>query len=95
MIQVENVNIKGNDLQYIKIDMWGAPLVMIKGKKGYVMCGYLNIATADKLGDFAVRVTGVKDLDSVLASKVVECSAAASRAGIKQGDPVSEIAGLL
>ncbi len=91
MIQVDNVNIGGKELQYIKMDMWAAPLVMLKGKNGYVMCGYLNIGTADKLGDLAVRVTGVKDLNSVLNSKVVECSQEAGKKGIKPGDPVSDL----
>lgn len=95
MIQVENISRDGKELQYIKIDMWGAPLVMIKGKKGYVMCGYLNIQTANKLGDMAVRVTGVKDLETILGAKVSECSEAAEKAGIKPGDEVASVIKLL
>lgn len=95
MIQIEDISVEGKELQYIRIDMWGAPLVMIKGKKGYVMCGYLNMQTANKIGDMAVRVTGVRDLETVMSAKVAECSEAAEKAGIKPGDEVSSIVSLL
>ena len=67
------------------IDLGAAPLVLIKAKKGYVMCGYLNIGAANKLGDIAGRVTGVKTFDDVLNSVVVEVSENAKKIGLKEG----------
>ncbi len=67
------------------IDLGNAPLLLIQAKKGYVMCGYLNMNTANKLGDIAGRVTGVKTFDDMLNAKVVEVSEHAKQTGLNQG----------
>lgn len=95
MIQIENVKIGKNSYQFMKMEMGKAPLVVLKGEKGYVMCGYLNLASAEKLGDIGVRVTGVSDIKSVLDNKVLECTSEASKLGIKPGDRIADIIALL
>ncbi|EQD44567.1 protein containing DUF1805 [mine drainage metagenome] len=64
---------------------------MLKGKKGYVMCGYLNMETAEKLGDIAVRVKGVKDAETILESQVEAVSTRAHELGIEVGMPIKSI----
>ncbi|MHB1492358.1 MAG: YunC family protein [Thermoplasmataceae archaeon] len=91
MVETREVTIEGKTFTYLKMDMEKAPLVIIKGNKGYVMCGYLNMETADKLGDIAVRVKGVKDADTILSSKVEAVSVRAKEIGIDVGMPVRAI----
>jgi uncharacterized protein YunC (DUF1805 family) len=67
------------------IELGAAPLILIKAKKGYVMCGYLNINAANKLGDIAGRVTGVKNFDDVLNADITEASENAKKIGLKEG----------
>jgi len=67
------------------IELGAAPLIIIKAKKGYVMCGYLNINIANKLGEIAGRVTGVKSFDDVLNANIVELSENAKKIGLKEG----------
>ncbi len=67
------------------IDLGKAPLVLIQAKNGYVMCGYLNMAAANKLGDIAGRVTGVKTFDDVLNAPIVEVSENAKKRGLSEG----------
>ena len=67
------------------IELGAAPLILIKVKKGYVMCGYLNINTANKFGDIAAKVTKVKSFDDVLNADVVEVSDNAKKIGLKEG----------
>ncbi len=95
MITSEQVKISGLTYEYLRMDMGSAPLVIVKGKKGFVMCGYLNLEAANKLGDCAVRVTGVKDLDSVLNSSAMGVSEEAKKLGIAEGQKVSEFIHLL
>ena len=85
----------GKSFEFIRIPFEKAPLVMIRGKVGFVMCGYLNIETAEKLGDLAVRVTGVNDLKSLLDAKVAQLTSRARSSGIKEGDTVSSILHLI
>ena len=45
----------------------------------------------EKLGDMAIRVTGVKDLDSLLGAVVSGRTTKASELGIGVGDKVSSV----
>ncbi len=67
------------------LDLGNAPLLIITTHKGYVMCGYLNMSAANKLGDVAGRVTGVKTFDDVLKAPIVEVSDKARQEGLKDG----------
>ena len=62
-----------------------ANLVFAQAPRGYVMCGYLNMTTANMLGDIAAVVRGVNTVDELLAAKVQEVSDAAGKLGIKIG----------
>jgi uncharacterized protein YunC (DUF1805 family) len=75
---------KGNAMGYL-IELDNAPLILIKAKKGYIMCGYLNINTANKVGDVAGRVTGVKNFEDVLKAKIVELTENAKKIGLYEG----------
>lgn len=82
---VEQVQLEKGTALGIKLDMEHAPLLVIRAKKGFVMCGYLDMEVADRLGDAAVRVTGVKSFEDVLNAKAAEVSEAAKKLGIAVG----------
>ena len=46
-----------------------ASLIVIRCRRGFLMCGYLRLEQAEQLGDVAVRVAG-GSFDAVLANKV-------------------------
>jgi uncharacterized protein YunC (DUF1805 family) len=46
--------------------------------------------TANKLGDIAGRVTGVKTFDEMLNAEVIEVSETAKQTGLKQGISVKD-----
>lgn len=95
MIEADSVEIAGSNFEFLKMGMSSAPLLVLKGKKGFVMCGYLNLEAANKLGDCAVRVTGVSDLQSLLESKAAGVSDNARKLGISEGQKVSDFIHLL
>lgn len=82
---VEQIKLENGSALGLKMDMEHAPLLVIRAAKGFVMCGYLNMDVADKLGDAAVRVTGVKSFEDVLNAKAVDVSEAAKKLGITVG----------
>ena len=59
------------------------PLLVIRGSRGVLACGYLNVETFNKTGEVGAIVTGVKNFDDMLTAKVVNTSTAAAQAGIK------------
>jgi uncharacterized protein YunC (DUF1805 family) len=62
-----------------------APLLIARGAKGMLACGYINPATCDKLGEACAIVTGVICFDDMLQAKVVAVSQAAARLGVEVG----------
>lgn len=95
MIEADSVEISGSEYEYIRVPMARAPFLLLKGTKGFVMCGYLNLEAANKLGDCAVRVSGVSDLQTLLDSKAAGVSEEAKKLGIIEGQKVSEFIHLL
>lgn len=67
------------------IPLSNTPLILVTTNKGYVMCGYLNMTTANKLGDIAGRVSGVHTIDDFLKAPIVELSDAAEKQGLTKG----------
>ena len=55
------------------------------------MCGYLNINVAEKLGDIAVMVTGVNNLDEMINKEIKAVTSKAKELGINIGLKVSDI----
>jgi len=85
MIVQQYVYHAGKKFEFFKIELFTAPLLLLKGGKGFIMCGYLNIEAADRLGEAAARVTGVKDLESFLQAKLVEVTKNAESLGLYKG----------
>ncbi|MBK8574774.1 MAG: DUF1805 domain-containing protein [Elusimicrobia bacterium] len=79
------IEMDGRKGEGIEIDLPGAPIVLARGPKGFVMCGYLDLRTADKVNAPAALVRGVKTVDDLLAAPVVAVSAAATEMGVKPG----------
>ena len=67
-----------------KIEL-GLPLLIIKGAKGFLACGYINVETCNKTGEACAIVTGVKTHDEMLHAEVKAASAAAERLGVRVG----------
>ena len=69
----------------VKVELPRAPLLLLIAPRGYVMCGYLNISTAEELGQAAAIVRGVKTFEDVLSTKIVRATSGAERLGVKDG----------
>lgn len=82
---MQKIKLENGEVTGYSIDLGKAPLLIIQAKRGYVMCGYLNIIAANKIGDIAGRVTGVKTFEEVLAASIAEVSENARKAGLHEG----------
>ena len=53
----QEIEVGNKKYQYINEKLGKkAPMIIVKGETGYIMCGYLNLDAANSLGDVAVRV---------------------------------------
>lgn len=80
-----DVQINGKTASGVEVALPKAPLVLVSGKNGFVMCGYLSVETADKLGVAAAVVRGVNTVDDLLAGNVAAVSKVASEMGVAIG----------
>lgn len=81
----KQIKIKDHVITGIVIPFQKAPLVLAKADQGFVMCGYLNIEAAEKVGQVAAVVTGVKTVEDLLAANIQKMTSAAKDKGITSG----------
>lgn len=95
-IRIKNLNIDGRSLTGMEIELPNAPnLVLLRGEKGFVMCGYLNIDVCEKLGIIAAMVSGVKTVEDLLDAQIKASTTKARELGIVPGKKVREIIDLI
>ena len=81
----QTIEIDGAVFNGAAIPTPNATLLVITGANGILGCGYLSVATADKLNDALAVVRGVANFDDMLNAQVCEVSAAAAGKGVIVG----------
>ncbi|MBU2102319.1 MAG: DUF1805 domain-containing protein [Candidatus Omnitrophota bacterium] len=82
-------------IEALLFPLQGKNLIVLRGSRGYVMCGYLNTSVARKCNDAAVKITGVATIADALRARVHSLTPAARRLGIKKGDIIKDILALI
>ena len=96
MFEIDKFEFGGKAFQGVKVYLPDLPpLILIKGEKGFVMCGYLNIEVAEKLGAAAAIVSGVNTFQDVLDATIKVSSSKAKDLGIEPGMVVKEVIAIL
>jgi uncharacterized protein YunC (DUF1805 family) len=90
-VEISRIEIDGRGFLGVRVDMPNAPLLLIKGKRGFAMCGYLNPETAEKLGDIAVIVSGVRSFDDMLNARIKWVSSRGKELGIYKGTVLRDV----
>ena len=74
MIQIEKLEVNGQTVEGLRICEPGGAghpnMLVILCKKGYIMCGYLNMETADAVSDAKTTVVGGRRFEETLANPV-------------------------
>jgi uncharacterized protein YunC (DUF1805 family) len=85
MINITSLKVEGKPCLGLCVDLpnSSAPLLLIRAEKGFVMCGFLNIEAAEKLGVTAAMVSGVKTFEDVLDAQVKAVTSKAKSLGIE------------
>lgn len=75
---------------HVRLPGEGANLLVVRAEEGYLMCGYLNLAIAEEVGDAAALVTGVGTIDQFLNGRVAAVTTGARGRGVVAGMAVRE-----
>jgi uncharacterized protein YunC (DUF1805 family) len=93
LFEIEKIEVGGKTFHAMKSTLPenAPPLLLIKGAKGYVMCGYLNIEAAEKFGSAAAIVSGVKTFEDVLNAPIKASTTKAKQLGLEPGKVVKDV----
>lgn len=91
MISIMTIKVDSKSCQGLRVDLpESPPLLLIVAEKGFVMCGFLNIDAAERLGVAAAVVSGVKSFDEVLNAQIKAVTTKAKNLGVEAGMKGSE-----
>ena len=80
------VEVGGRKALGVRVDLPGSPpLLLIVAERGFVMCGFLNVEAAERLGVAAAMVSGVRTFEDVLEAPVRACTSRARELGVEEG----------
>ena len=90
MVKYKTIAVGKKRIEAIQMNLSAKNLIVLRGRKGYIMCGYLNVRTAEKLNDAAVMITGISTIREALRASVFSCTSKARGMGIYKGQPVKD-----
>ncbi len=90
MVRIRKIRVGKKIVTGISAGLLTKTFILLKGKRGYIMCGYLDLAVAEKFGDVAGRITGVASIGDALKTSLNGVTGAAREAGLYEGQPVVE-----
>ena len=82
---MEKIVVEDREFEASRISTSHANILMIKAKKGFLGCGYFDVATSNKLEEPVAIVTGVKSFEDMLVAKVIKLSNKAIELGLSEG----------
>jgi len=86
MINVASLKVDGKACLGVRVELPDSPpLLLVVAEKGFVMCGFLNVDAAERLGVAAAVVSGVKNFEDVLNAQVKALTSKAESQGVEAG----------
>jgi len=92
---MEKIVVGLNKYELLERKVGNLPIIIIKAKHGYVACSYIDKCTADKIGDVAAFVSGVKSTNDFLKAKIRSVTTWAEDYGLREGMSVKKALELL
>jgi len=94
---VKNKKIKVGDrsVEALLFELSDKNLIVLRGSRGYIMCGYLNLKVAENFKDVAVKITGVSTIEGALGAVVHSCTSRARGLGIHKGQKITDVLGII
>ncbi|MEW6528671.1 MAG: DUF1805 domain-containing protein [Candidatus Micrarchaeota archaeon] len=81
----KSVELEGKKYDTFEDNLGNLKLLVIKAKRGYIACSYINKETAEKVGDVAGFVSGVTCIDEMLKAKIRATTSWAEDVGLREG----------
>ncbi len=87
---IRSLEFEGRKYAAFESELGNLKLIVIKAKRGYIACSYINRETAQKVGDVAGFVSGVSSVDDMLRAKIRTTTSWAEDVGLREGMSVKK-----
>ncbi len=87
---IKKIKVREKYILALELKLLDKKLIVLRGSKGYIMCGYLNLKVAEKFRDCAAKITGVSTIQEALRAKIHSSTRQAKISGIHKGQPVRD-----
>ena len=87
---MDELSFEGKKYVGLKGEIGNLPLIVVKAKNGYIACSYIDKETAEKVGDVAAFVSGVKCYEDLKKAKIRHATSWAEDLGIREGMSVKK-----
>ncbi len=77
--------IDGKTCWYVEFPTPKTKLLVVRGEKGILGCGYFNMSVAEKIDEALAVVRGVQSIEEMLEAEVRKASPAAQSLGVTPG----------
>ncbi len=91
MIKYKRIKTGKRYIEAVCIRLLSKNFILLKGRKGYIMCGYLDLKAARKFKDAAIKVVGVSSIEDALNTAVHSCTPQARKLGIYKGQAIKDV----
>lgn len=95
MLKYKKIKVGKKYIEAVLIKLFSKNFILLKGSKGYLMCGYLNLKVAEKFKDVAIKIIGVSSIEQALKAKVHSCTSVAKRLGVYKNQPIKDLLELI
>lgn len=90
MIKYKKIKVGKRYIEALLFSLSDKNLIVLKGRNGYIMCGYLNLKAARKFKDAAAMITGVSTIAGALKAEISAVTPGAAKIGMHKNQPVKE-----
>ena len=91
MLKYKKIKVRSRIVEMLLLKLADKNLIVLRGSRGYIMCGYLNLRVAEKSRDVAVKITGVSTIEDALGAAVHSCTRRARSLGIHKGQKIRDV----
>ncbi len=82
---MDRIAIDGKNFDGVSLPTEHSVVIMMRGTRGMLACGYLSVETANRLGDALALVRGVRSYEDMQKAAVSDLSHKARELGVEAG----------
>lgn len=91
MVITKKIKVGKKYIAALAVKLLSKNLILLRGSKGYVMCGYLNLSAANKFKDVAIKIVSASTITEALNARVHSCTYSAERVGIYKNQSIKDV----